>query len=298
MTMRRNNMEVKPWDFGVKEAPAREWSEGMGSLIAVAMFLGGISGGLYLASLYFNNIWGMFVAWILAMGMGLFDVAHLSKPTRAWRIAFRPGSSWISRGLIFVILFIGAAGLQLLLHLVTNSAAGAPGAAEVFFRVVAGVLAFGVAIYSGFVVGYVNGIKFWNSATLPILVVVGGVAGGAAILLAIGSITSVTAFASMQTLARVALASYGVILFVHLWVSTYSSPSARDSANLLLKGDMAALFWGVIVLIGIIVPIILEFALGKGASAGLTISAVLVMVGNLAMRYSIIKAGRYNLLVS
>jgi len=75
-------MQARPWEFGVKATPAREWSEGMGALIAVAMFLGGIAGGLYLASLYFDNLWGMFVAWILAMGMGLFDMAHLSKPTR------------------------------------------------------------------------------------------------------------------------------------------------------------------------------------------------------------------------
>ena len=38
-------MQARPWEFGVKESPAREWSEGMGALIAVAMFLGGIAGG-------------------------------------------------------------------------------------------------------------------------------------------------------------------------------------------------------------------------------------------------------------
>ncbi len=292
-------MHARPWDFGVKATPAREWSEGMGSLIAVAMFLGGISGGLYLASLYFNNVWGMLVAWVFAMGMGLFDMAHLSKPTRVWRIAFRAGSSWISRGFIFVLLFIGAAGLQLLIHVLTGNAAAAPGAAEVFFRVVAGVLAFGVAVYSGFVVGYVNGIKFWNSATMPILVVVGGLAGGSAVLLAIASYANVGpgAFGGFQTFARVALAAYAVILFLHLWVSTYSSPSARDSANLLLKGGMAGMFWAAIVLVGIVAPLVLEFALGNGASAGLLVTALLVLIGNLAMRYSIIKAGRYNPLV-
>ena len=38
-------MHARPWEWGVKEAPAREWSEGKGALIAVAMFLGGIAGG-------------------------------------------------------------------------------------------------------------------------------------------------------------------------------------------------------------------------------------------------------------
>ena len=48
-------MQTRPWEFGVKENPAREWSEGLGSFIAIAMFCGGIAGGLYLASLFFNN---------------------------------------------------------------------------------------------------------------------------------------------------------------------------------------------------------------------------------------------------
>jgi formate-dependent nitrite reductase membrane component NrfD len=293
-------MQARAWEFGVKESPAREWSEGMGALIAVAMFLGGIAGGLYLASLYFNNIWGMLVAWIFAMGMGLFDFAHLSKPMRVWRIAFRAGSSWISRGFIFVILFIGAAGLQLLIHVLTGSGAN-PGGLEIFFRVVAGILAFGVAIYSGFVIGFVNGIKFWNSAIMPLLVVLGGLAGGMAILLPAASMMAPAGlvpftFANYQTFAVLGLIAYTASIFIHLWVSTYNGPAARDSAILLLKGNMAGLFWILIILIGIIIPLILEITVGTNTVL-LCVNAALVLIGNLTLRYSIIKAGRYSPLV-
>jgi formate-dependent nitrite reductase membrane component NrfD len=291
-------MQARGWEFGVKATPAREWSEGMGALIAVAMFLGGVAGGLYLASLYFDNIWGMFIAWILAMGMGLFDMAHLSKPMRAWRIAFRAGSSWISRGFIFVLLFIGAAGIQLLIHLITNVSGADPTGAEVFFRVVAAILAFGVAVYSGFVVGFVNGIKFWNSALMPVLVVVGGLAGGSAILLAIAANSTGVDFSTIQMLARFMLVFYAAGIFIHLWVSTYSSPVAKESARLLLKGNMAGLFWLVIILIGIVVPLVLEFTMGDASKVGLIVSAVLVLIGNLTFRYAILKAGRYNPLIT
>jgi formate-dependent nitrite reductase membrane component NrfD len=292
-------MQTRPWEFGIKEAPAREWSEGTGALISVAMFLGGVAGGTYLVSLYFNNIWGMLIGWILAMGMGLFDMAHLSKPTRAWRIAFRANSSWISRGFVFVILFIGAAGLQLLIHLLTNNAANQPAAAEVFFRVVAGILAFGVAVYSGFVVGYVNGIKFWNSALMPVLVVIGGLAAGSAIVMAASTFMShVDNFSTLQMFARFILIFYAIAIFIHLWVSTYSSPEAKDSAMLMLKGNMAGLFWILIILAGIAVPLVLDFVADKDASALLIVSAVLVLLGNLTLRYSILKAGRYSPLLS
>jgi polysulfide reductase chain C len=286
-------MQARPWDFGVKEATAREWSEGMGALIAVAMFLGGIAGGLYLASLYFDNLWGMFIAWIFALGMGLFDMAHLSKPVRVWRIALKAGSSWISRGFIFVFLFIGAAGIQLLISLLTNETTGV----EIFFRVVAGIMAFGVAIYSGFVLGFVNGIKFWNTGIMPLLVVIGGLAGGSGILLATTAFTGEATFSSIQLFARFMLGTYVIAIFIHLWISTYSSPTAKHSTISLLKGSLAGLFWLVIILLGIIIPFILEFVLGSSASIGLTISAVLILMGNLTLRYSIIKAGRYSPLV-
>ena len=291
-------MHALPWEWGIKEAPAHEWSEGKGALISVAMFLGGIAGGTYLVSLYFNSIWGMLIGWVLAMGMGLFDMAHLKKPTRFWRIAFRLNSSWISRGFIFVILFIGAAGLQLLLHLVTGSAANAPGAAEMFFRIVAGILGFCVAAYSGFVVGFVGGIKFWSSGILPVLVVIGGLAGGSAILLATATYTSALNFNLIQTVARVSLISYAASLFIHLWVSTYNSDEAKDSAMLMLKGDLAILFWMIIVLIGIVVPLVLELTADADASLILVVSAALVLFGNLVMRYTIIKAGLYMPLLS
>jgi formate-dependent nitrite reductase membrane component NrfD len=286
-------MEALPWEWGIKENHAHEWSEGKGALISVAMFLGGIAGGTYLVSLYFNNIWGMLVAWILGMAMGLLDMAHLNKPMRFWRIAFKANTSWISRGFIFVILFIGAAGLQLLLHIVTGNAASAPGAAEIFFRVVAGILAFCVAIYSGFVVGFVGGIKFWNSGILPVLVVLGALASGSAILLAIMTLDSSTSFNVVQNLARFLLAGYIIALLIHLWVSTYSSVEAKDSAMLLLKGNMAKLFWPLIIFAGVIVPLFLDFVTDAGSTDVLFISAALVLLGNLGLRYAIIKVGLY-----
>jgi formate-dependent nitrite reductase membrane component NrfD len=162
----------------------------------------------------------------------------------------------------------------------------------------AGILAFGVAVYSGFVVGFVNGIKFWNSALVPVLVVIGGLAGGSAILLATDAVTSSTTFDSLQTVARVTLVFYAIALFIHLWVSTYSSPEAKDSAMLLLKGNMAGLFWIVIVLLGIVVPLVLDFVIEADTPALLIASAALILIGNLTMRYSIIKAGRYEPLLA
>ena len=285
-------MRAQSWDFMVKDTPARDWSEGMGALIAVAFFCGGIAGGLYLLSLYFNNPWGMFIGWVFALGMGLFDMAHLGNKLIAWRIAFRFRSSWISRGFLFVTLFIGSAAIQMAL---THWAPGT--AAETFFKVVAGITALGVAAYSGFVVSYVSCIKFWHSTIMPVLFVVTGLAGGAAILLVINSISGFAPFSTMRVLTLGILLTYLAVIGLQLSISTYNSATAKSSVMTIVKGSAAGIFWSVVVFIGIIVPLAITFFTSSSSPVWLGINALCVLSGNLALRYTILRAGMYSSLL-
>jgi len=284
-------MRIKPYDFMMKYTPQTDWIEGHGILIAFALFFGGISGGLYLASLYFDNLVGMFVAWILAMATGMTDMAHLSKPMRFWRMVLKPNSSWISRGFILIWLFLGCAAIQLAISY------WAPGtAAETVFKVFAGIAAFGVAIYSGFVVGYVGAIKLWNSAIIPILFVVAGLTGGMAILLLASQGETTRQIVDVATAMVAVLVVYAVSVAIYLWITTYESHVARDSVMLLLKGSIAPVFWIGVVLIGIVVPIaiIAPYAFTEAAqTAAFIIGAVFAIIGGVALRYVILKAGVY-----
>jgi formate-dependent nitrite reductase membrane component NrfD len=280
---------TRPFDFMVKYTPQRDWIEGHGILIAFALFFGGIAGGLYLVSLYFDSLLGMFIAWILAMVAGLTDMAHLSKPTRFWRMMLKPKTSWISRGFIFIWLFLGAAAIQMA---ITYWAEGT--AIETVFMVLGGIMAFGVAIYSGFVVGYVGAIKLWNSAIIPILFVVAGVTGGLALLMVV-SVGESFLSSDVAIALRAVMIGYAVCLAIYLWVATYESTAARDSAMRILKGNIAPVFWLLVVLLGIIIPIIMLFA--TDATAVFIISGILIIIGGVALRYSILKAGVYSPLV-
>jgi formate-dependent nitrite reductase membrane component NrfD len=280
---------TRPFDFMVKYTPQRDWIEGHGILIAFALFFGGIAGGLYLVSLYFDSLLGMFIAWILAMVAGLTDMAHLSKPTRFWRMMLKPKTSWISRGFIFIWLFLGAAAIQMA---ITYWAEGT--AIETVFMVLGGIMAFGVAIYSGFVVGYVGAIKLWNSAIIPILFVVAGVTGGLALLMVV-SVGESFLSSDVAIALRAVMIGYAVCLAIYLWVATYESTAARDSAMRILRGNIAPVFWLLVVLLGIIIPIIMLFA--TDATAVFIISGILIIIGGVALRYSILKAGVYSPLV-
>ncbi len=284
-------IQTRPYEFMVKYTPQRDWIEGHGILIAFAMFFGGISGGLYLASLVFDNMLGMFIAWLLAMVAGGTDMLHLSKPMRFWRMMLKPGSSWISRGFILIWLFLGAAMIQLALS------QWAPGTAETVFKVLAGIMAFGVAIYSGFVVGYVGAIKLWNSAVIPILYVISGLTSGLAVLLLVSFNKSSDTLLSVADYLLAALVAYAIFVAIYFWVATYSSVTTRDSVVRVLRGNIAPAFWLGMVLLGIIVPIALvaPFSLADNAStAAFAVAAVGTIIGGVMLRYVILKGGLYS----
>ena len=285
-------MAVIPWDFMTKDTPSRDWSHGSGIFIALAFFFGGVAGGLYLLSLYFNSLLGMFIAWLFALGMGLSDMAHLGNKFIVWRIALRPGSSWISRGFLFVMMFIGSAAIQMA---VTKWAPGT--VPETLFKVLAGIGAFGVAVYSGFVVSYVSSIKFWSSGIMPVLFIVAGLTGGASILMASNAFTAAITFNTLKNVAATALVIYAIIIAGHLWISTYSSNTARNSVKTVVAGDLAWLFWIVIVFIGIVAPMVITLTAAESSQALFIVSAVCVLAGNLALRYSILRAGMYSSLL-
>jgi formate-dependent nitrite reductase membrane component NrfD len=284
--------QIKPYDFMVKAQQQKDWIDGRGNFIAFAFFLGGISGGLYLAAAYFDNLVGMFVAWLLSLAMGLSYMMHLSHPMRFWRMFMKPKTSWIARGFIFIWLFIGFTTIQLILSQWVSDATGA----IVTFKVLAGIFAFAQSIYTGFAVSYVSAIKVWNSAIVPILFVTCGLTGGLAILLAIVMAGNGAQLVTLENVIRVVLIVLAVIIGVYLWNTTYSSVSARDAIKRLVGGSLAPLFWVGVFLFGIAIPIVISVTtyFAGEASTGLLITAVISeIIGGLALRFAILKAGVY-----
>jgi len=283
--------QVKPYDFMVKYQQQKDWVDGRGNFIAFAFFLGGISGGLFMASAYFDSLPGMFVAWLLALGMGVSYMIHLSKPFRFWRMFMKPRTSWIARGFIFIMLFIGLTTLVLILKQWVPEAT----AAITTLKVLAGIFAFAQSIYTGFAVSYVSAIKVWNSAIVPLLFVTCGLTGGLAILLAI-TMAGGGEIIALENVIRVVLIALAVIIGVYLWNTTYSSVSARDAVKRLVGGSLAPLFWIGVFAFGIIIPVAISVAtyFSDDPAAGLLITAIASeIIGGLALRFAILKAGMY-----
>jgi formate-dependent nitrite reductase membrane component NrfD len=281
----------------VKYTQQKGWIDGRGNFIAFAFFLGGISGGLFMAAAYFDSLLGMFIAWLLSLAMGISYMIHLGQPLQSWRMFMKPRTSWISRGFIFIMLFIGLTLVTIILAKWLPDATGV----ITTFKILAGIFAFAQSIYTGFAVSYVSAIKLWNSAILPILFVVCGFSGGLAVLMGISLGGAESQITTIENMTRITLIAFAVILIVYLWNTTYSNTSAKDAVARLLRGSVAAIFWIGVVVLGVIIPIAVSIFtyFSAGASSALLLTAVIAeIIGGLSLRYVILKGGIYTPLTS
>lgn len=281
---------MKPYEWMVAYTPQRDWIEGHGRFIWLAEVFGMLGGGLYFISLLLNISAGMCVGWVMVVGLkGCFHLLHLGRPSRFYRLFLRPGSSWLARGLIFVALFTVFGALYLL-------SLWFPGTGWVLLlKVLSAILALLVAAYSGFVMNYINGIPFWNSALLPLLFAVFGVLGGLAVIMLTGLGGSID-LAIVLWFTPVFLLASAALTALYLWSATYMGPAARQSVKELLGGELALPLWLGVGLCGMALPAGLTlYMLLAEAPAGplLRISALAILTGIFSFNYCLLKAGMY-----
>lgn len=288
-------MEAHEWM--IKYTRQTEWIDRRGMLLWLAFYFGGLGGGLYLVSLYFNSLWGMFISWlIIAVLKGGAHLAYLGKPLRFWRIILRPQTSWLARGLIFVILFTGFAAIQLIFSYWLPGTAG-----EIIFKVLAGIMAFAVAIYTGFILSTIKAVPFWNSTLLPVLFILCGILGGFGLSVVIALNGGHVDITAAETGSRWLLIINALIIVIYLWRAANREPTGKQSVMEQMRGSVAPIFWAGIVVLGIIIPVAIAFSsyFAEETSALLLVAGVACeVIGGLALRYCILKAGAYTPLVT
>jgi len=292
--IKRPEKSFESFEWMVKFTRQREWIEGRGLLLLMAFFFG-FGAGLYLVSLYFNSLWGLSIAWfVVTFGFGGFHFIYLGRPLRAWRAVLRPQTSWISRGIILALAMILIGGVQIILLKYRPEADGQ------VLKIFAGLLAFLVCIYTGFVMNYVRAIPFWNNPLLPIIIVAAELLGGLAAALSIGMIVDdAIDVRTVESWSRILLTFYAVLLVVYLLSLTYGPAAGREAVRLLISGKPSYYipFWIGLVIIGILLPLILAwypFLLDTEIGhKWLFVAITCDVVNGLAIRYVTLKGGIY-----
>jgi formate-dependent nitrite reductase membrane component NrfD len=296
-------------------------------LIDVYFFLGGMAGGAFviatIASLIDSRRYpevvraGYYVAGIALIPCPILLIVDLGLPARFLNMlmASKPsldiGMSAVTAGPFhfkpYSPMSAGAWGLM------AFSICAFLCAAETFLsdrhgrsfprvRVVAGtvgsVFGFFLAAYPGVLLGATARPLFVSAHWVGALfLAVGAATGGAAIVLVLGWVRGPQArdhVARVMRVTSVALVAE-LVAMVLLVVSVRAAGSAGLNAALgqLLAGPYSAPFWLGAVLLGVVLPLLLQRGvIGRGAPQTMAVAATLVLVGGFLVKFVLIAAGQ------
>ena len=280
-----------------------EFESVWGIPIALYLFLAGLGGGAFITSAFV--MWkhpqaiktrriGHFIAPIVvAIGLVLLMVdakGGLLNPLRFALLVHNVGSvmTW---GVYFLAIFEVIALVVAILELRKRAIPRWLELAGVVFAVCVGA-------YTGCLLGVVKTYPLWNNAILPVLFLVSAVSTGAAAVVLGSLIASPEEAENLPALKR---AHYWlpivelVLVAAMLFIVNSSDATAHTTVMNLLAGSFAPAFWIAFVLVGLVLPAIIETRelfgkpgessrmLGMGSEAG-------VLIGGFALRALIVLA--------
>ncbi|MFC2014112.1 NrfD/PsrC family molybdoenzyme membrane anchor subunit [Chloroflexota bacterium] len=272
-------------EFSVGYDFQKEWVERRGLLIAMAFYLGEAGTGLFLGSLLVGWKLGLIIGiGIVAIGDGGCHLLYLGRPLRFWRAFWRPQSSWISRGMFILVLFII---FGLAYYFVGSTA----------LLGITVFLALCVMLYVGFAMAFSASMPFWNNALLPVMFIGTGLASGMSLLLTIYSFAPQTLSdtAILDLMGPVLAIILVILIGVYMWTNYFSSIAARESVKFLGTGRFSSIFYSAVVLLGLVIPlaILIPAYFGSVPLALLSVAGICALLGSFALRYSLLKAGIY-----
>lgn len=261
-----------------------EWIQGRGLLLLAAIWVGGVGAGLFLTSLLIGWPAGLIPALlIVAIAKGGFHLGFLGRPERFWRAFLKPQVSWLSRGIYFLVLFL-IFGALYVYQPVT------------LWMVLSALFAILLAVYTGFLMAASPAIRFWNNPLLPILFLAVALGSGASLAELLQGSQAASRPEMLQPFQLVVVAIAAFLLLTYMVVNHTSTIAAKEAVAFLALGSMAPIFYGLVVVLGIIIPVaILAMALlGEMPATLLAVAGLSELVGSLFLRYCILRAGVYS----
>ncbi|MBI4186907.1 MAG: polysulfide reductase NrfD [Chloroflexi bacterium] len=289
---------TKPYEWMVKYTPQKEWIDRRGLMLWLAFFFLELGAGTFIVASIFNNLLTMFIGWLIcAVGGGGFHLFYLGRPLRFWRIltSGKFSSSWISRGLTFVLVFLVLGGTHLLLAL--------GGTSTLWLMIAADIFALFAVAYAGFALNFISAIPLWNTPLLPVLYTILGFWGGLGVtLLTMLAAGATAAMPNIQVWSQVFLVSFIFIVVIYLLGIRYQASFGKNSAvktsvREIVIGRWAPLFWVMVVTFGMLLPLAVAI---NAWTIGLAVPVVflsavitLELLGDLAFRYCLLKNALY-----
>lgn len=215
---------------------------------------------------------------------GLLLIADLSQPLRFLNImnpAYLQFSSPLAWGGLNIIAF-GLVSVAYLLMLRKGD--------EKMGRTLATVgalLALGLPVYTGFDLTVHQSRPVWNTPLMPVLFVAMAIVSAAAVasFLAMGN---EAALRMLRLYMLWSAGAVGVMLISLLGTTAYGGSAEELAYTILTGGSMGLIFVGIGILAGTAAPIALMLAPFGRQQIALMVSALLILVGGVALRYALL----------
>ena len=149
-----------------------------------------------------------------------------------------------------------------------------------------------LGIYTGLLLGTMPSRILWNSAVLGPLFLASGISTGAALLLLLPlEETERKALVRWDGLAIVAEL---VLIALMLLGFATSGEAGRWAAAQFLGGPYTAVFFSCVVVLGLLVPLLMEIVEAKRHLPFAAILPLLILTGGLALRWILLTAGQHS----
>jgi protein NrfD len=147
-----------------------------------------------------------------------------------------------------------------------------------------------LGVYTGILLSAFNARPLWNTSILGPLFLTSGLSAGAAATLVLSKDK-----AERKQFSRIDLVLIGIELFLitHLFMGLLASTQVQiEAAHLFLGGAYTMSFWIFVVILGMLIPAILEIMEMGKFHIPVIIPAILVIFGSLMLRFIIVYAGQ------
>ncbi len=147
-----------------------------------------------------------------------------------------------------------------------------------------------LGMYTGILFSAFNARPLWNTSILGPLFLASGLSGGAATIVLLSKNHIERLFFAKIDLLLIAIELF---LIVHYLMGLQASTEVQiQASNLFLGGDYTALFWVFVVMIGLLIPALLEIMEIRKFHVPYQIAPVMVLFGGLMLRFIMTYAGQ------
>lgn len=147
-----------------------------------------------------------------------------------------------------------------------------------------------LGVYTGILLSAFNARPLWNNAILGPLFLTSGLSTGAATIILLSRNKVERHLFGKIDLGLIIIE---IALIIHMIMGYYAGSQVQlEAMDLLVGGEFTLMFFGFVILLGLLVPAVLEVIELFGYKVPIVVPAALVIIGGLIFRFVMVEAGQ------